>query len=280
LLAIIADPDASLAYRIAAGEALARLGDPRFSGPYLLPEFVEIPAGEFWMGSERVSDDEKPVHRVHLEGFAIAKYPVTNAQYAIFVQATEREPPRHWEGGQVPPHLANHPVVTVTWHDAVAYCQWLSRETDQPYRLPTEAEWERAATGGLPSPSQGEGAGPALSEAEGVRVWPWGDEWDENKANTIEGGPGTTTPVGVYPAGASPEGVLDIAGNVWEWCNSLYRPYPYDPRDGRENLESKGTRALRGGSWYGDLNVARCACRYGGGPVGWGDGVGFRCARG
>jgi len=254
LLAVIDDPEASLAYRIAAGEELARLGDPRFSGDYLLPGFVDIPAGEFWMGSDQISGDEKPVHRVQVGAFAIAHYPVTNAQYGLFVQAAGRKPPRHWEGGQMPLHLANHPVVNVTWRDAVAYCRWLSQETGQEYRLPTEAEWERAARGGLPSPSEGEGVG--------VRVWPWGDEWDPEKCNTSEGGPGTTTPVGIYPAGASPEGVLDMAGNVWEWCSSLYKPYPYDPSDGRENLEAGALRVVRGGSFDNDRDFARCASRY------------------
>jgi hypothetical protein len=111
LLAVIADPEASLAYRIAAGEALARHGDTRFTGPYLLPEFVDIPGGEFWMGSEQITDDEKPVHRVRVEPFAIARYPVTNAQYAVFVQATGQKPPRHWKGESVPLPLTNHPVV-------------------------------------------------------------------------------------------------------------------------------------------------------------------------
>jgi len=262
LLAIIADPEASLAYRIAAGEALARLGDPRFCGPYLLPEFVSIPAGEFWMGSERY-DSEKPVHRVRVEAFAISRYPVTNAQYAIFVQATGQKPPRHWEGGQVPPHLANHPVVNVTWDNAVAYCRWLSQETGQAYRLPTEAEWERAARG-----------------AADQREWPWGDGWDAERCNTAEGGAGTTTPVGIYSAGASPEGVLDVAGNVWEWCNSLYEPYPYDPGDGRENPKAKGARVLRGGSWFVNLSNARCAFRNWNLPGYWCVIVGFRCARG
>ena len=249
--------------RIAAGEALARLGDPRFSGPYLLPEFVSIPAGEFWMGSDQISDDERPVHRVRVEAFAISRYPVTNAQYAVFVQATGQKPPRHWEGGQVPPHLANHPVVNVTWDGAVAYCRWLSQETGQAYRLPSEAEWERAARG-----------------AADQREWPWGDGWDAEKCNTVEGGPGTITPAGIYSAGASPEGVLDMAGNVWEWCSSLYKPYPYDPGDGRENPKAKGSRVLRGGSWNGSRNGARCACRNGYDAGNWNHFVGFRCARG
>jgi len=254
--------------RIAAGETLARLGDPRFSGPYLLPEFVDIPAGEFWMGSDQISDDEKPVHRVQVGAFAIARYPVTNAQYVVFVQATGREPPRHWEGGQMPPHLANHPVVYVTWRDAVAYCRWLSQKIGQEYRLPTEAEWERAARGGLPSPSEGEGAG--------VRVWPWGNEWDAEKCNSTEGGPGATTPVGIYPAGASPEGVLDMAGNVWEWCSSLYKPYPYDPGDGRENLEAGALRVLRGGSFHNVARSVRCASRVRPPPYARHDLSGFR----
>ncbi|MFQ6102016.1 MAG: SUMF1/EgtB/PvdO family nonheme iron enzyme [Anaerolineae bacterium] len=247
--------------RFAAGEELARLGDPRFSGPYLLPEFVEIPAGEFWMGSE-IYDDEKPVHSVYVEEFAIARYPVTNAQYAVFVHATGREPPRHWEGKEPPPHLANHPVVNVSWHDAVDYCRWLSRETGREYRLPSEAEWERAARG-----------------AADRREWPWGDEWDAERCNSAEGGPGTTTPVGIYPAGSSPEGVLDMAGNVWEWCSSLYKPYPYDPGDGREDLEVEGSRVLRGGSWLLNQTRARCAYRNGSRPGYWNVNVGFRCAR-
>jgi len=223
------------------------------------PQMVRIPAGEFLMGTEEEDVDaiskkysierkyierETPQHEIFVEEFEIGKYPVTNFEYRAFVQDTGHEPPRHWEGDQYPEELGDHPVVYVTWHDAVAYCEWLSEKTGQPYRLPTEAEWEKAARG-----------------TDG-RQFPWGDEWDASKCNTREGGPGTTTPVGQYsPHGDSPYGVTDMAGNVWEWCSSLFQDYPYDLDDGREDLEAGGVRVLRGGSWLHSQDFARCVER-------------------
>jgi formylglycine-generating enzyme required for sulfatase activity len=127
----------------------------------------------------------------------------------------------------------------------VAYCNWLAEVTGKAYRLPSEAEWEKGARG-----------------AAG-RIYPWGNEWDPNRCNSSEGGPGDTTPVGGYPQGASPYGLLDMAGNVWEWCHSLYKPYPYDAKDGREDPKATAPRVVRGGA-FGDLerNI-RCACRDG-----------------
>ncbi len=215
-------------------------------------EMALVPAGPFLMGSsdddEMAFDDEKPQHTVHLPDFYIALTPVTNAQYARFVQATGHDAPDHWESGRAPKKLEQHPVVNVSWHDALAYARWAGAT------LPSEAEWEKAARGGLPPAGGGERGG-----AE--RRWPWGNEWDAAKANTSEEGPGTTTPVGSYPAGASPYGVLDMAGNVWEWTRSLCRGYPYDPDDGREDLQASGLRVLRGGAFLNYLRLVRCADR-------------------
>jgi formylglycine-generating enzyme required for sulfatase activity len=234
--------------RYSAGCVLSGIGDSRN-----LDEMVTVPAGEFVMGSE------KPVHRVHLDAYAIGKYPVTNAQYQRFVEVTGREPPRHWENGKPVPWMANHPVVYVSWRDAQAYCRWLSETTGGIYRLPTEAEWEKAARG-----------------SEDEREWPWGNEFDAQRANTLEGrGDWQTTPVGMYSDGASPYGVMDMAGNVWEWTSSLYKPYRYDPGDGREDPEA-AVRVLRGGSWFDDRGYARCASRVGYSPGPSHLGIGFR----
>ncbi len=251
--------------RAVAAEALARVESGRpgtqpafWRLPYGEPVWVDVPAGEFWMGSEGGDDDEKPVHRVRLERFQIARVPVTNAQYRLFVEATGHRAPDHWEDGRPPRGLESHPVVRVSWHDALAYCRWLSEVTGKFITLPSEAQWEKAERGGLPPAGGGDRGG-----AE--RRWPWGDEWDESKCNTSELELGDTTPVGMFPEGASPYGCLDMAGNVWEWCSSLYREYPYDPDDGRENLEADDNvpRVLRGGSFYSNLLFARCAFRVG-----------------
>jgi len=211
-----------------------------------VPEMVSIPAGPFPMGtwSEDIPalvkkyggkaewyEREVPQHEVDLPTFEIGKYPVTNREYQAFVREAGYRPPEGWDGDEYPPGKGDHPVVNVSWRDAAAYCRWLSERTGRSFRLPTEAEWEKAARG-----------------TDG-RQYPWGDEFDPAKCNTREGGPGGTTPVGQYPEGASPYGALDMAGNVWEWCSSLYKPYPYDPGDGRENPEVNGSRVLRGGSW-------------------------------
>jgi formylglycine-generating enzyme required for sulfatase activity len=215
------------------------------------PEMILIPAGEFLMGSDpnvdkKAFDAEQPQHTLYLPDYYMAKTPVTNAQYAAFAQATDKT----W---QPPTGTQDHPVVQISWHDAIAYCHWLSGVTDRAYRLPSEAVWEKAARG-----------------TEGL-IYPWGNRWDKTRCNTYEGGPDDTTSVGAYPGGASPYGLLDMAGNVWEWTLSLWgkdweKPdfkYPYKPEDGRENLEAENKfyRVLRGGSWYDDLFDARCALR-------------------
>jgi formylglycine-generating enzyme required for sulfatase activity len=243
------------------------------------PELVPVPAGAFWMGTsdEQIAalrrrydwakdfdfKREQPQREITLPEYQIGRYPVTNAEYAEFVRAARHAAPRHWRGGAFPEELASHPVVNVTWHDALAYVTWLREQTEQPYRLPTEAEWEQAARG-----------------TEGL-LWPWGNDWEPQKCNMQLSGPGGTTPVGQYsPAGDSPYGCADVAGNVWEWCSSLYQPYPYERGDGRENLEEQGARVLRGGSWYNDNPAwVRCASRDGDLPgLNYGL-LGFRVAR-
>jgi len=221
------------------------------------PEMVVIPAGEFLMGSNPAKDQfadttEQPQHTLHLPDYYIARAPITNAQYAAFVQVIFRQP-KHWEGGKPPIGKEDHPVINVTWHDAVAYCDWLSRATGKSYCLPSEAEWEKGA------------------RSTDGRIYPWGDEWEAERCNSKQGGKGDTTPVGAYPAGASPYGLLDIAGNVWEWTRSVWGErweepgfrYPYDSKDGREDLEAGRDvlRVLRGGAFDDDVRLVRCAHR-------------------
>jgi formylglycine-generating enzyme required for sulfatase activity len=227
------------------------------------PEMVLIPAGEFLMGSDPkkdkdAEDDEQPQHRLYLPDYTIAKTPVTNAQYAAFVEAAGHEPPERWKGKKPPQGKEDHPVVYVSWRDAMAYCKWLSEATGKAYRLPSEAEWEKAARG------------------TNGRIYPWGDGWDAKRCNAREGGKAGTTPVGAYPQGASPYGVLDMAGNVWEWCHSLYRPYPYNAADGREDAEAGDLRVLRGGAFLSDAWDVRCAGRSWGDPGNWLGFYGFR----
>ncbi len=237
------------------------------------PELILIPAGKFLMGSDPEKDkyayeDEQPQHTVYLPDYYLAKTPVTNPQYAAFVEATDHRWPKHWKGEKPPRGKEAHSVVEVSWHDAVAYCNWLAEVTGKAYRLPSEAEWEKGARG-----------------TDG-RVYPWGDQWDPERCNSKEGGRGATMPVGAYPKGGSPYGLLDMAGNVWEWTRSLwgkdlFEPdfkYPYKLDDGRENLKAGNDvrRVLRGGSWSNIQRVARCASRGGDVPDIFRANVGFR----
>lgn len=237
------------------------------------PEMVTIPAGEFLMGStdadldamlENCSDSkrewysgEQPQHIVYLPDYAIAKTPVTNAQYKTFIRATGHSMPRHWENGRPPFGAEDYPVVAVSWHDGMAYCRWLAEITGKPYSLPSEAQWEKAARG-----------------TDG-RLYPWGDEFDSGKCNCSEAVTGHTTPVEAYAQGASPYGVLDMVGNVWEWTRSIYKEYPYTLEDGREDLV-EGRRALRGGAFYYSRYDVRCAFRSSYKPDARHDLIGFR----
>jgi formylglycine-generating enzyme required for sulfatase activity len=226
---------------------------------YIVPPLCPVPAGSFLMGSDPKRDketygDEQPQHTIMLPAYQVACYPVTVAEYACFVRAGQAEPP----GWQDQLSKLDHPVVSVSWHNSVAYAAWLAERSGQPWRLPTEAEWEKAARG-----SDG-------------RIYPWGDQFDKARCNTNEGGKGGTTPVGSYPGGASPYGALDMAGNVWEWTSTLKREYPYSESDGREDVNSTENRVLRGGSWSGDAGLARAAFRVAIRPDGFHVGNGFR----
>lgn len=221
---------------------------------------VYVPAGPFLMGSDKArdpqaSDAELPQHEVSLPGYWIGKYPVTVAQFREFAADYRWADQKSLQGPE------DHPMVNVTWHHARDYCRWLAQKTGLPVTLPSEAEWEKAARG-----------------TDG-RVYPWGDTFDKDKCNSYHGGAGRTTPVGKYsPAGDSPFGCADMAGNVWEWTQSHWKAYPYDPLDGREDLEvgDKVPRVLRGGSFGDHRGAARCSYRNWFLPRGWSRYYGFR----
>lgn len=222
------------------------------SAPSTKENMVYIPGGEFIMGSDVGNNDEKPQMAVYLDGFNIDIYPVTNAQYKEFVDATGHRLPRSWKTGTYPEGKAQSPVVWVSWDDAQVYCQWAGK------RLPTEAEWEKAARG-----SDG-------------RKWPWGNDFDSSKANTAASGIGDTTPVGQYPAGASPFGVLDMAGNVWEWTADWYQAYPGNVS--QVDRFGEKYKVFRGGSWFDDASFVRTSARNNAAPTFMFSTIGFRCA--
>jgi formylglycine-generating enzyme required for sulfatase activity/energy-coupling factor transporter ATP-binding protein EcfA2 len=254
--------------RSLAMEALGRAGAGFWTDPYGEPEWITILAGEFWMGSERY-DGERPVHRVHLESYMIARVPVSNAQYLLFVQAVGHDAPQHWQDNRPPKGMESHPVVNVTWDDAMAYCRWLSQVKGKAITLPSEAQWEKAARGD-----------------KDRREYPWGDTFEATRCNGWPLDLGRTTPVGIFTEGASPYGCLDMVGNVWEWTRSVYASYPY-PAAGkafeqRENLMASDShrRVLRGGSfaYYRGIYL-RCAARSNYYPNNRYDDLGFRvCA--
>jgi len=219
---------------------------------------IAIPAGEFIMGNDVGDDDEKPAHKVFVAAFKIDQFEVTNEQFQAFVEKTgyvsdaekagESTTWRTYAEGK-----PKHPVVLVTWNDAVAYCQWCGK------RLPTEAEWEKAARG-----------------TEGF-IYPWGNEWASGKANTEESGYRGTTIVGSFPAGASPYGVMDMAGNVSEWTSDWYEAYPGSTFT--SSYFGKKYRVIRGGGWFSDAQLVRTTERSCSSVDLHNDDVGFRCAR-
>ena len=255
-----------------------RIARDRPEGGRDLPfDWVDVPAGPFRMGEpdapapgpgtatdSRAAPDAArpglgtPRHVVALAAFEIARTPVTNAQYEAYVAATSARQPSEWGGRTVPADRRDHPVTSVDWHEARAFCAWAA------VRLPTEAEWERAA------------AGPA------GRSYPWGEaEPDATTAWFGElGAHAATAPVEAHRAGASLDGALDLAGNAWEWTASLHRPYPYRPDDGREDPMASGPRVLRGGSFRSPNAVyLRCAFRSRSYPTRRREHIGFRVAR-
>ncbi len=302
--------------RAEAGDRLGQLGDPRFDASFFFlprlyrgePEsffgFVEIRAGPFVMGSQpsdrKVPENEfgNPLQLEIPYPYWIARYPVTVAQFRVFVQDHGYDEPIWWtEAGwawrtgqrAVPAsedksrplelrgapwgwdeqcRYPNRPVGGLTWFEAMAYGKWLDAQWrvrspgDLPrkylLRLPTEAEWEKAARSG------------------DARLYPWGDSSGDEDQASLPGQIGHTTTVGMYPRGSSPLGLCDMSGNVWEWTLSLYQPYPYDPLDGRNQRDAQGERGIRGGTWTGLRRVARCAYRRSSSPDTRDDRMGFR----
>jgi formylglycine-generating enzyme required for sulfatase activity len=238
---------------------------------------ILIPAGNFTMGSTEQQaldsfalckndcskDDflaEYPQHTVFVNDFYIDKEGVSNADYKMFVQATNHEAPPYWNDSDL--NSSNQPVVGVNWNDAKAYCEWLGK------RLPTEAEREKAARG-----------------TDG-RIWPWGNTWDNTKSNHGKGGSPYyddsdgykyTAPVGAE-LGVSPYGVLNMAGNVWEWTSDDFAPYPGNDKFTHEDY-GKDYKVVMGGVYDDDTSELHAANRYGYEPNDEDDDIGFRCVK-
>ncbi len=271
LLRLIAKGRLSPANRASAGEILSRWRDPRD-----LEALADVPGGTFTMGATTTANASPP-HPCIVAPFRIGCYPVTNSQYRRFIEATSRT----WVSNDgTHPARANAPAADLTWHDARAYCTWLTdvwREArrigpNEVVRLPTEPEWERAARGDQP-------------DGGADIVYPWAGPWHADRANTEETGFNDTCPVGLYPHGRSPYGCYDMAGQVWEWTSTLWGgdmttpsfKYPYI-NDGREALDAGPAirRVLRGGCFSSGQLKACCTYRGSLEPDGYWRGNGFR----
>ncbi|MFM7171556.1 MAG: SUMF1/EgtB/PvdO family nonheme iron enzyme, partial [Caldilinea sp.] len=347
LFGLMGDASVDLRVRVAAATILGEVGDPRFvrrtyagGVEAIEPQMVSIPAGTATLGGEdpEAYSDEQPESHVPIAAFELAVYPVTNAEFACFVEAggygdpslwtaggqawlrgegridpeteqnlrefyrifsqdveayiaktkrtyamddasadfyravaanmsedeyvqaytdqilsEQRREPRFWQDSRF--NRPTQPVVGVNWYEAMAYAAWLARVTGKGYCLPSEAQWEWAARRRQKRTlwHWGDRSG---------RRYPWGDKWDGSKCNWRGSGLNAPNPVGVYPHGVTAEGLHELAGNVYEWTTSLYRPYRYRADDGREAAEVEGLRVARGGSWYTDPKTVRCANRY------------------
>ena len=305
--------------RAEAGVTLARLGDPRSEVlTSAAMEFCWVPPGSFWMGSQDDPDAEKDESPKGIDlsyGYWIGRYPVTNAQFEEFVAAGGYCESRYWREAEAadlwsvtgfagwrdkgprqkpydfgePHHVANHPVVGISWYEALAYTRWQNERlagqipAGWAVQLPNEPEWEKAARGGVEIPAQplirsaakgsiGKETPPLHLNPQERQRYPWGNESDANRANYDESGIGTTSAVGCFPGGASVYGVEELSGNVWEWTRSLYGKYPYPAsgakREERENLTAAASesRVLRGGSYFVSRARVRCALRHGNPP--------------
>lgn len=241
---------------------------PTVGGPSPYPEMVLIPAGEFIMGDGDGSgkQDERPSHTVYLDAFYIDRYEVTNKQYQAFIRATGHPAPRveqswaepyNWNGTEYPEGCADQPVVLVTWHDAQQYCAWVGK------RLPTEAEWEKAARGGLVG-----------------KRYPFGDTLELDHASFDKGFMRTRKAMRVGSFKPNAFGLYDMAGNVWEWCRDWYDQeyYKNSPRNNPQGPDNGTYRVFRGGSWNSDEKFLRCSQRGKNVPEYKSHTVGFRCA--
>ncbi|HEX8728574.1 MAG TPA: SUMF1/EgtB/PvdO family nonheme iron enzyme [Ktedonobacterales bacterium] len=265
-------------------ERLATLGyTPQAQGghEWIIPPVCLVSAGQFRLGSDKhhdpqARDDELNRRVVTLPAFAIARFPVTVAEYACFLAATQRQEPHDWATQR---RRLDHPVVSVSWFDAFDYAVWLAERTQQPWRLPTEAEWEKAARCDPRDPLG----------ASSERIYPWGDRFDPARCNTSESGQRGTTPVGWYgpdnpdpragrQSGASPWGAEELAGNVWEWLATAYAA-DYSTSETTEPRDSTNNRCLRGGSWFNVAGLACAAYRLDLLPDYGGSYIGFRLVR-
>ena len=270
---------------------IAAAGDPLRLAEVLDGQMVAVPAGDFLMGSDRDRPDERPQRRVYLDGFEIDRYEVTNAQYRRFLESTGEAPPPHWQDGRYLQGQDDYPIVGVSWHEADGYCRWAGK------RLPTEAEWERACRG------------------TNARIYPWGDRWDPGRLNVdltqhisedtgdevfpwqaawdlLQASPGSGVrprlqPVGSYPGGASPYGILDTAGNASEWVADWYNWTGYQALPDRNPLVAgpPWNHCVRGSAWYDTAGargwaqtMSRCSARNSSHDSS-DPRTGFRCAR-
>lgn len=263
LVETLESPVAALDRRYAAGAVLAFIGDPRIRP--LMPQMIRQPGARVTLGlaPERAESvaaawrhvgvtpewirKECPQYVANIAPFGLGRFPVTHFEFRLFLEDTGSQwLPTSWTLGTYPAHLANHPVWTVPPEAADAYVAWLSERTERRFRLPTEVEWEYAA-------SVGDG-----------REFPWGSSFEPQRANTVESGPLSTTPVGMYPLGRTATGIDDMAGNVEEYTGDEYRAYPGGTPIFDDLYSVRGNyRVARGGSFarYGDL--ARCQRRHG-----------------
>jgi sulfatase modifying factor 1 len=224
------------------------------------PVMVRVPEGWFAMGCETGRDDEKPVHRVWVDAFEMAAFQATNAEFARFLAATDSTPPPHWlEENFNDPKM---PVVAVSWHEAARYCEWLSGVSGKLYRLPTEAQWERAARGGAES-----------------LLYPWGDAPPEMVPDYPKRWKAGPEPVGLYAPNAY--GLYNFGDNVHEWCTDWYDDSYYAHSPERNPLGPKhgARKASRGGSWRHHIKVTRTAARSSIPPEFQYTDYGFRIAR-
>jgi formylglycine-generating enzyme required for sulfatase activity len=291
MVSIFQDQDSPVIRRAKAGDVLSQIGDLRFRpDKWYLPDdetlgFVEIPDGDFFMGCKNKHNTEReicedPKHTVYLPLFYMARYPVTVAQYNAYLEDT------HKKTGQVS-GLSNHPVGFISWYEALAYCNWLTKrlrkssgtprilldllKSSYAVTLPSEAEWEKAARGGVYD----------------YREFPWGPKADSNMANYADTDLNTTSPVGCFEKGLSPYKIYDLSGNTWEWTRSLwgtdkikpsfFYPYPKGQLE-RENLQAPENilRVTRGGSFHCPPENIRCSHRGGEDPNEKFNHIGFR----
>jgi sulfatase modifying factor 1 len=222
---IMSFPQSQLASPLANGQALVR-----------------IPEGWFFMGSDAGQDCERPIHRIWIDAFLFSATQVTNTEYDRFLRVTATQPPPFWEDFNL--NHRQQPVVGVSWYEATRYCDWLNAQTGRPYRLPTEAEWERAARGGVEQ-----------------KKFPWGDDPPQSLPDYATRW--QTGPEQVARFAPNGFGLYNICDNVHEWCSDWYDPnyYPNSPERNPRGPETGQRKASRGGSWRHQIKVARCSAR-------------------